>query len=69
MRLSAPFTSTLKALAIFSLSSALALSGSLFGAPLAQGANEELQAFAQPDKYLWPACSLNVRPKIGRAHV
>ena len=62
MRLSAPFTSTLKALAIFSLSSALALSGSLFGAPLAQGANEELQAFAQPDKYLWPACSLNVRP-------
>jgi hypothetical protein len=44
---------------LFLIIVALALPTSI---PSAQGANEELQAFSQPDKYLWPACSINVRP-------
>ena len=48
-----------KRLTIFLFALALALPSSM---PSAFSANEELQAFSQPDKYLWPACSLNIRP-------
>ncbi len=40
---------------------ALALTSALAIAPSATAENEELQAFAMPDKYLWPSCSLKVR--------